>query len=199
MNAADALARLKAGNARFVEEAPEMAAFSDQARRQALLGGQKPFAIILGCADARVPAEIVFDQGIGDLFVVRVAGNVVAPSQLGSVEFAAEQFGTRLVVVLGHANCGAVKATLESLEQEGGDVSPNLQVIIDRIRPAVSGLPGGGSADEMLKRAIRANVAASVETLKRDSRILLRLIEEDGLMIVGAEYSLASGEVHFID
>src|SRR5258706_13025023 len=111
-----------------------------QTRRRELAAGQEPFAIILGCSDSRVPAEIVFDQGLGDLFVIRVAGNIVAPSQIGSVEFAAERFGTRLVVVLGHSRCGAIQATLEELALPTEGKSRNLRSIVDRIRPSVEAL-----------------------------------------------------------
>ena len=199
ISATAALHRLREGNRRFVSEQHRKRR-PGQSRRNELVDGQAPFAIILGCSDSRVPAEIVFDQGLGDLFVIRVAGNVVAPSQIGSVEFAAERFGTRLVVVLGHSLCGAVVATLEELERPSEMRSPNLRSIVDRIRPSVEGLleAGVGRADELVHHAVRANIRASVDHLRHGSAILERLIESDGLLVVGAEYSLESGVVDFI-
>ena len=161
--------------------------------------GQKPSAIILGCSDSRVPAEMIFDQGLGDLFVIRVAGNVVAPSQIGSVEFAAAQFGTRLVIVLGHTSCGAVQATLDQLEQRYEDRSPNLRSIVDRIRPSVQPLMAHTPREKLLSEAVRANIAASVDHLRHGSEIIENLIQQDGLMVVGAEYSLQTGLVDFFD
>ncbi len=140
-----------------------------QARRKELVAGQQPFAIVLGCSDSRVPAEIVFDQGLGDLFVIRVAGNIVAPSQVGSVEFAAERFGTRLVVVLGHSRCGAVLATLEELGRPTEGPSRNLRSIVDRIRPAVEALLATGlrhDPDVLMRQAVRANIRASANHLR---------------------------------
>jgi len=196
-----ALQRLREGNRRFVSELQGSAAATGETRRRELVGGQEPFAIILGCSDSRVPAEIVFDQGLGDLFVIRVAGNIVAPSQIGSVEFAAERFGTRLVVVLGHSNCGAILATLEELERPSERRSPNLRSIVDRVRPAVEGLVEAGLAkdrDALVHHAVRANIRASVDHLRHGSEILERLIQEDGLVVVGAEYSLETGVVDFL-
>jgi carbonic anhydrase len=197
-----ALERLHEGNRRFVSELQGSAASTGETRRRELLGGQEPFAIILGCSDSRVPAEIVFDQGLGDLFVIRVAGNIVAPSQIGSVEFAAERFGTRLVVVLGHSSCGAILATLEELERPSDRRSPNLRSIVDRVRPAVEGLLEAGLArdrDALVHYAVRANIRASVDHLRHGSEILERLIDHDGLLVVGAEYSLETGVVDFFD
>jgi len=200
--ALDALQRLRDGNRRFVDERHRQRR-PGQSRRDELVEGQEPFAIILGCSDSRVPAEIVFDQGLGDLFVIRVAGNVVAPSQIGSIEFAAERFGTRLVVVLGHSQCGAVLATLEQLERPRESRSPNLRSIVDRIRPAVEELMGTGTHEKiteaLVHRAVRANIRASVSHLRHGSEILERLIARDGLLIVGAEYSLETGVVDFFD
>ena len=199
ISATDALDRLRAGNRRFVSE-QHRTRRPGQSRRDELVEGQAPFAIILGCSDSRVPAEIVFDQGLGDLFVIRVAGNVVAPSQIGSVEFAAERFGTRLVVVLGHSTCGAVVATLEELERPTEMRSPNLRSIVDRIRPAVEGLVEAGlgrDREALLHHAVRANTRASVDHLRHGSATLERLIESDGLLVVGAEYSLETGVVDF--
>ncbi len=200
--AADALAELRAGNRRFVANQTQAASLSSQARRAALVERQEPFAIILGCSDSRVPAELVFDQGFGDLFVIRVAGNVVAPSQIGSVEFAASRFGTRLVVVLGHSQCGAVTATLEELLGHPSTQSESLRSIVDRVRPSVEPLlTRAGALDHhrLMEAAVRANVRAAVHQLRHGSVLLERLIREEGLLVVGAEYSLASGEVLFLE
>ena len=177
-------------------------AFLSHTRRIELTKGQDPIAIILGCSDSRVPAEIVFDQGLGDLFVIRVAGNIVAPSQVGSVEFAAEQFGTRLVVVLGHSQCGAISATLEALRRPGAKRSRNLAAIVDRVRPAVQGLLYTNLRSDpaaLEREAVRANIRASANQLRHGSAVLEQLIEDDGLCIVGAEYSLETGVVDFFD
>jgi carbonic anhydrase len=200
LSAREALARLREGNRRFV--ANLSAAPTDQARRNELVSGQEPFAIILGCSDSRVPAELVFDQGFGDLFVIRVAGNIVAPSQIGSVEFAAARFHTRLVVVLGHSQCGAITATLEELLGKATTESKNLRSIVDRVRPAVEDLlagPHGEEPEALLREAVLANVRASVQLLRHGSELLERLIETDGLLVVGAKYSLATGVVDFFD
>jgi carbonic anhydrase len=197
-----ALDRLQEGSRRFAADLRERGGVSSRMRRIELVTGQEPFAIILGCSDSRVPAEIIFDQGLGDLFVIRVAGNIVAPSQVGSVEFAAERFGTRLVVVLGHSNCGAILATLEELGRPTSDQSPNLRTIVDRIRPSVEGLLGAGlqhDADALVHHAGRANIRASANHLRHGSQILEQLIQNDGLLVVGAEYSLETGVVDFFD
>jgi carbonic anhydrase len=198
--AREALALLRDGNRRFVTNRSTAAAASHQERRAALVEGQEPFAIILGCSDSRVPAELVFDQGFGDLFVIRVAGNIVAPSQIGSVEFAASRFGTRLVVVVGHSQCGAVAATVEEILGRSTTQSRNLRSIVDRVRPPVEGLIHARNSrdpETLMPDAVRANVDASVEQLRHGSDLLERLIREDELMIVGAVYSLESGVVSF--
>ncbi len=171
--ATEALHRLQAGNRRFVAGERRDDALGPD-RRNEVVGDQRPLAIVLGCSDSRVPAEIVFDQGLGDLFVIRVAGNVVAPSQIGSVEFAAEWFGTRLVVVLGHSRCGAVIATLESLSRGERHPSRNLRSIVDRVRPAVQPLLDSnvGNPDTLVQRAVRANVRASANQLRHGSEVL---------------------------
>jgi carbonic anhydrase len=200
--AREALQRLREGNRRFVSGMGSMDGLSSRTRRAELVTGQQPFAIVLGCSDSRVPAEIVFDQGLGDLFVIRVAGNVVAPSQIGSVEFAAERFGTRLVVVLGHSQCGAVLATLEELRRPNETQSRNLRSIVDRIRPSVEGLLAtelGKDLGALVHEAVRANVRVSANQLRHGSEVLERLIEHDGLLVVGAEYSLETGMVHVFD
>ena len=200
--AVEALARLRAGNRRFVAEIQSRATRPTEARRLELAAGQEPFAIILGCSDSRVPAELVFDQGLGDLFVIRVAGNIVAASQVGSVEFAAARFATRLVVVLGHSQCGAVLATLEQLQQPRASQSPNLASIVDRVRPAVEGLLATSLRDDpdaLLQQSVRANIRASADHLRHGSALLERLIAREGLLVVGAEYSLETGTVSFFD
>ena len=202
ISAHEALERLQDGNRRFVSGVRSGDANWQQPRRVETAQKQEPFAIILGCSDSRVPAEIVFDQGLGDLFVIRVAGNIVAPSQVGSVEFAAARFGTRLVVVLGHSQCGAVLATLEELEQPTRDQSPNLRSIVDRVRPSVEALLATElkhDTDELVRIAVRANVRLAVDHLRHGSEILEGLIQREGLRVVGAEYSLESGEVEFFD
>ena len=200
--AREALERLRAGNRRFVAEVRSRDSVATRARRVEVAAGQEPFAIILGCADSRVPAEIVFDQGLGDLFVIRVAGNIVAPSQIGSVEFAAERYHTRLVVVMGHSSCGAILATLEQLRQPTESQSRNLRSIVDRVRPSVEALlaaqPGRGG-EALVRDAVRANVRVSVAQLRHGSDVLEQLIQNDGLVVVGAEYSLETGIVDFFE
>lgn len=198
----EALERLRRGNERFRTGKPAMQQNIQKADTAALREEQHPFAIVLGCSDSRVPAEIVFDQGLGDLFVIRVAGNVVAPSQVGSVEFAASRFGTPLVVVLGHSNCGAIRATLEELLQPMENQSRNLRSIVDRIRPSVEGLLNTDLKDDqetLLRYAVRANVGVSVSHLRHGSEILENLVQNSGLLVVGADYSLETGEVEFFD
>jgi carbonic anhydrase len=202
LSALQALEKLREGNERFVADVRSHATLASRSHRGELADGQEPFAIILGCSDSRVPAEIVFDQGLGDLFVIRVAGNIVAPSQIGSVEFAAGKFGTRLVVVLGHSRCGAVEATLEELQRPSANHSRNLRSIVDRVRPSVEALLATdirNDPDALIRDAVRANVRVSASQLRHGSELLESLIEHDGLLIVGAEYSLESGVVDFFD
>ena len=201
ISASEALHRLVEGNSRFVSGTPRDG--SDSGTRLAPSSqDQEPFAIILGCSDSRVPAEIVFDQGLGDLFVIRVAGNIVAPTQIGSVEFAAQQFGTRLVVVLGHSRCGAVTTTLNELEHPSAGRSPGIISIVNRIRPSVQPLFESDlrhNPDKLLRHAVRANVQAAANDLRTGSRLLENLMQEDNLLIVSAEYSLETGVVEFFD
>jgi len=199
--ATEALAALREGNRRFVSEL-KAATDGSRARRRQLPAGQQPFAIILGCSDARVPAEIVFDQGLGDLFVIRVAGNIVAPSQVGSVEFAAETFSARLVVVLGHSNCGAIHVTLQQLTRPRGEQSRNLSSIVNRVRPAVAGLLERVpllDPHRLEQEAVRANIRMSADHLRHGSEVLEQLIVHDGLVVIGAEYSVETGVVNFFD
>ena len=200
--AREALERLRAGNLRFASQQPSKGSGAAVARPAMVAASQEPFAIILGCSDSRVPAEIVFDQGLGSLFVIRVAGNIVAPSQVGSVEFAAERFGTRLVVVLGHSMCGAILATIEHLGEAGGSQSHNLRSIVDRVKPSVEPLMRTELRHDpqaLVHQAVRANIRASANHLRNGSAILEQLIQREGLVVVGAEYSLETGIVEFFD
>ena len=202
LSAREALERLREGNRRFVSGVRSRDTLASQMRRDELAAGQEPFAIILGCSDSRVPAEIVFDQGLGDLFVIRVAGNIVASSQVDSVEFAAARFGTQLVVVLGHSQCGAILATLEELQQPTDNQSRNLRSIVGRVRPSVEALLATDlrhDPDALVGHAVRANIRASADHLRHGSEILEQLIQKNGLLVVGAEYSLESGVVDFFD
>lgn len=198
----EAIARLRAGNQRFVSGETNQDQDKYLIRRGDLLDKQEPFAIIIGCSDSRVPAELIFDQGLGSLFVIRVAGNVVAPSQIGSVEFAAETFGTRLVIVLGHSQCGAIAATIEELEcaQEGR--SPNLRSIVSRIRPAVEPLMQTNLRSDpkaLALHATRANIRAAANHLCHGSEILEEMIASGQLAVVCAEYSIETGKVSYLD
>ncbi|WP_018231644.1 carbonic anhydrase [Thioalkalivibrio thiocyanodenitrificans] len=202
ISALEALESLREGNKRFASDTRDRDSLRSTIRRAELTTGQKPFAIILGCSDSRVPAEIVFDQGLGDLFVIRVAGNIVAPSQVGSVEFAVDQFGTPLVVVLGHSHCGAVTATLDDLRQPTENQSQNIRSIVHRIRPSVEALVRADvikDRDELIEHAVRANVRASVNQLRHGSEILEQMVISGKLLIVGAEYSLETGVVDFFE
>ena len=202
VSAAEALAMLQDGNARFVDGDRCVDTYRSHRKVEEHLDGQAPFAIILGCSDSRVPVEIIFDVGLGDLFVVRVAGNVVAPTLIGSIELAAEKFGPRLVVVLGHTGCGAVDIALSAVENESGESPGNVNAIVERIRPAIEPLvtdADGSDRSELMRQSVRANVSAGVQALRRGSETLERLIREDGLLVVGAEYALETGAVRFFE
>jgi len=202
ISARDAIERLRDGNRRFATNMRSLDPLVSDAQRAELAKEQHPFVIILGCSDSRVPPEIIFDQALGDLFVVRVAGNIVGPSQIDSVEFAASQLGTRLVMVLGHSQCGAILATLEGLQQPKESHSPRFRSIVDRIRPSVTGLLATelkNDPDALVKQAVRANVRASANQLRHGSAVLEQLIQNEGLVVVGAEYSLVTGVVDFLD
>jgi len=202
ISAREGLERLREGNCRFVSDIQSHKTLTSHERRSELAAGQEPFAIILGCSDSRVPAEIVFDQGLGDLFVIRVAGNIVASSQVGSVEFAAARFGTRLVVVLGHSQCGAILATLEELQGPTDDHSRNMRSIVDRVRPSVEPLLSTElrhDPDALVRHAVRANIRYSADHLRHGSEVLEELIQKNGLVVLGAEYSLETGVVDFFD
>jgi len=200
MNADKALQKLIEGNQRYVNATDDGAEMVTKLKRIDASEGQNPFAIILGCSDSRAPAELIFNCGLGDLFVIRVAGNVVAPSQIGSVEFACAHFGTQLVVVLGHTHCGAINATIESLLGDAGDISPNIASIVDRVTPAVHPVIAKNEykdKNDLSQQSMRANVTHSVNGLQSRSQILRDLIAQGKLKIVGAEYSIETGEVDF--
>jgi len=202
LNAIEALERLRQGNQRFVANQANGRCLTISAPSSELIDRQEPFAILLGCSDSRVPAELIFDQGFGDLFVIRVAGNIVAPSQVGSVEFAASKFGTRLVVVLGHSQCGAIGAALDELQGRATSQSRNLQSIVDRVRPSVETVLCSRAqlnTADLVDEAVRANVRASADHLRHGSALLENLIRSDGLLVVGAKYSLETGMVDFFD
>ena len=201
ISADEAIQRLQEGNQRFVSGLRSIDSLVKQMQREDFVERQAPFAIILGCSDSRVPAEIIFDQGLGDLFVIRVAGNIVAPSQIGSVEFAAKQFGTPLVVVLGHSMCGAVMATLDDIERPSNEKSSSVLSILGRIRPSVEVLfetELRNDPERLLEAAIRSNILASANNLRHGSQMLEQLVLDDHLTIVAAEYSLETGVVEFI-
>lgn len=201
INAQQALLRLQEGNHRFTNDQPSSENPADQALRQNLVQGQEPFAIILGCADSRVPVELIFDQSLGDLFTIRIAGNIATPAAVGSIEYAAGILGTRLIVVLGHTGCGAVQATLQAIEQDSSMPSANLDAIVDAIRPAVEPLTQTsreGDQPSLISKAVRANVRATVAALETNSAMLREFVQQDGLRIVGAEYSLETGVVEYL-
>jgi carbonic anhydrase len=196
----EAIARLVEGNRRYGQNVRSLDSMLSHNRRD--VEPQRPFAIVLGCSDSRAPAEVVFDVGLGDLFVIRVAGNIVAPSQVGSVEFAAERFGTRLVVVMGHSSCGAIEAAIEAVMRNEGPTSRNLMSIVDRVRPSIESLVATDLVRDpvrLRREAVRANVRVSVSHLRHSSDIIERLIDHEGLLVVGAELDLSNGEVVFFD
>lgn len=198
VDAAQALKRLRAGNQRYVAN-EMMLEINDDIRRR-VAESQSPFAIVLGCSDSRVPTEVVFDQGIGDLFVIRIAGNIVQPSQIGSIEFAVQKFGTQLVVVLGHTKCGAIEATIDELQRPAESQSGNMAAIVSRIRPAIEGLLDEiDDRGELMHHAVRENVRYAANALRHGSKIIESLSDSGALSIVGAEYSLESGAVDFFD
>lgn len=196
MNADQALGELKAGNQRFIEGKLK----SDKAdahRRKTLAEGQKPNAIILSCSDSRVPPELVFDQGLGEIFTVRVAGNVLGAATVASIEYAVEHLGTRLIVVLGHESCGAVKAALTTPPGKSAG-SADLDVLVSSIQPALSDVSRSiASEDKTLRRPVRANVEAVAKRLVTRSSIIRKSVESGEVKIVPGIYSLESGMVEF--
>jgi carbonic anhydrase len=197
-----ALTRLQAGNRRFIANVRGIDALLTQQRRAELAERQEPFAIFLGCSDSRAPAEILFDQGLGDLFVIRVAGNIVAPSGIASVEFAAQRFDIPLVVLMGHTSCGAIEATLESISRPHDESLNALRSIVERVKPAIEPLTKTELARDpvaLRRQCVRANVLAGANHLRHGSPVLERLVMEGRLSVVGAEYDLESGSVDFFD
>jgi carbonic anhydrase len=202
ISAQEALSRLREGNRRFASDLPSEKPFRNQEVRIKLRDNQEPFAVIIGCSDSRVPVETVFDQGLGDLFVVRVIGNIAAPSQIASVEFAVDRLGTPLIVVLGHSGCGAIRATVEELLHPAENPSQNILAVVNRIRPVVEGLLRSELRDDteaLIDEAVRANIHASAEFLRNGSPLIERLVRERGVLIVGAKYCLDTGVVEFFD
>jgi carbonic anhydrase len=200
--APEALRRLREGNKRYVDNVRSLDSLLSYTRRAELSAGQTPIAVILGCSDSRVPAEVVFDQGLGDLFVIRVAGNIVAPSQIGSVEFAASLFGLQLVVVLGHTLCGAIRATVEELTGHPPPQSRNLRFIVESVRPAIEPLMSTELAKDeaaLMRAGGRANIHQTVDRLRHGSPLMESLIADNGLVVVGAEYDLSTGVVEFFE
>jgi carbonic anhydrase len=200
--AIQALARLREGNRRFIANVRGIDALLSQQRRANLVAGQNPFAIFLGCSDSRAPAEILFDQGLGDLFVIRIAGNIVAPSGVASIEFAAQRYGIPLVVLMGHTGCGAIEATLESISRPHDESLRNLKSIVDRVRPAIEPLMATELARDpvaLRRECVRANVRAGANHLRHGSPVLERLVLDGQLAVVGAVYDLESGVVDFFD
>lgn len=200
--AEEALTQLVEGNVRFVSDEHFSESYSYERQRMGIVGSQSPFAIILGCSDSRVPLEIVFDQGLGDLFVIRVAGNIAAHSQIGSMEYAVSQLDVRLVVVLGHTRCGAILASLnESIHHTVG-LTSGLKSLISRIQPSVEAVIGQTnetSSDVLVDKIMKRNVEATVDTLRTKSPILTHYQRHKGLSIIGAQYSLETGRVEFYD
>lgn len=197
----ESLRRLKEGNGRFVATGRGAGEPVTAATRAMLAAGQRPFAVVLGCADSRVPPEVVFDQGPGELFVVRVAGNIGSLTALGSIEFAVSEFDTPLVVVLGHSKCGAVAATVQAVRSSSVSLTPGLAAIVDRIRPLVVRDQAERADDDLeglVARVVRANVQAVVTSLTTGSSVLADRVAAGDLLIVGAEYSLDTGAVEFL-
>ncbi len=185
------LERLTQGNQRYV--ASTTVCHEDwSAKRSALLEGQKPFAVIVACSDSRVPPEIVFDQSLGDLFVVRVAGNIVDDFAIGSIEYGVNILGANLVLVLGHSNCGAVQAALKGMKFDN-----HIQEVLNAIQPAI--VATKNESGDLLEKAIKANVKIVEEKLKSSKPLLAKLIEAGTLRISGAYYDLKSGKVEFLD
>ena len=194
MNSLEAQQRLTDGNNRFINNKSLERTFEPQQKN---IKAQQPFAIILGCSDSRVPIETIFNQSFGDLFIIRIAGNIVAPSQIGSIEFAVSLYNTPLVVVLGHTHCGAISAAInESIHKKS--LSQSVNSITKRIDPVIKPLlTDDVSHDDLVCQVANANILQSVSQLKSDSQILKQKIANQELTIIGAKYSLQSGEVEF--
>jgi carbonic anhydrase len=186
-----ALAKLMAGNERYVrhkEQHPDQSL----ARRKELGAGQHPFAVILGCADSRVPPELLFDEGLGDLFVIRVAGNIVDDAVLGSIEYAVEHLGTKLVMVLGHEKCGAVSAAVE-----GGAAAGHLKALVTAIQPSVEA--SGKQPGDRIHNCVIANARRVARQVRESEPLLKDAVEKHGVKVVAADYALDSGRVILLD
>jgi carbonic anhydrase len=198
----ECLEKLKAGNERFLKGTSEIQLTNtlNKLKEQAAKG-QKPHTIILSCADSRAPVEMLFDQDLGDVFVIRVAGNIVNPSVIGSIEYAVASFGTQLVVVMGHTLCGAVKATVDNIGTATGVPTEAIHDIVTRIKPNIfntckdCGIP----KEELMTRCVEANTLASVHELTNASRLLERSVAKGRLRIVGSVFDLNNGEVYFLE
>lgn len=195
LSADEALDRLEVGNKRFVSDNP-IRPNSNAARRRELVAGQRPFATIISCADSRVPAELVFDQGLGDLFVIRIAGNISDDAVLGSVEYASLYLGVNLIVVMGHRSCGAVSAAVDNVDIDGPATHSHLDALIDAIRPAVRTARSQGN-DDLLDRSIREN-AIMVAAEIRSAEPIVAALEEQGVEVHSAYYDLKSGKVGWL-
>lgn len=201
MTPKDALRELHAGNKRFVAHLHNETPTDNHNRQHELIINQRPIAIIVGCSDARVPPELIFDQGMGDLFVIRVAGNIITPAQLESIEFAALAFGPRLVVVLGHTCCGAVQATVNALIDPSTNPDGMYPTVVEHVRPSAQAAidAGGASTDEIVDHATHHNVRRSIETITTKSRALKKLMLVEGMLVVGAKYRIEDGAVEFLE
>lgn len=193
---------LKAGNQRFLSGTSTQTSQSSLKKLKEFASkGQFPKAIVLCCSDSRAPVEMIFDQDIGDLFVIRVAGNIIAPSLVGSIEFAASLYGTNVVLVMGHTQCGAVTATLNHIENPQTISSENIHDIVSRIKPHIFTISQMHeiSHDHKLELAVEANVLASVSQLSHSSRLIEALVDEGSMKILGAVLDLNSGKVEFLE
>mgnify|MGYP001591379101 CR=1 FL=1 len=191
-----ALARLEQGNNRCVDGKSSHG--HDQAKwRERFLVKQKPFATVLGCSDSRVPPELLFDQGFGELFVIRVAGNIVDPDVVGSIQYAVKHLDNKLIVVLGHQNCGAVTAALSPPDQTTGE-PPELGKLLDRIRPAIASLDRHQEREQLIAASVEANVRASAKQLRRVPSIA-EAMKTQHAKVVGAVYHIDSGKISFLD
>jgi carbonic anhydrase len=191
VSADNALTRLLEGNQRYVrhrEQHPDQS----PARQKQLIGGQHPFAVILGCADSRVAPELLFDQGLGDLFVIRVAGNIVDDAILGSIEYAVEHLGTKLIVVLGHEKCGAVSAAVE-----GGEAVGHLKSLVMEIQPSVSAT--AKNPGDKIHNCVVENVRRVARQIRQSEPVLKGAVERNGLKVVAADYALDTGKVTLLD
>jgi len=192
VNSKQALEKLKAGNQKYVNS-------DNTPANHEYIAEQKPFAVVLSCADSRVPAEAIFNQGVGDIFVVRVAGNIATPSQIGSIEFACENFGSSLIVVLGHSGCGAIKASIGCSENGTDGLSPSLKSIVDEILPAIEPVLNNAEIKpaELLQASTKANVEKTILDITNKSSLLKGLVDQGNLEIIGAEFSVETGLVNF--